>query len=657
MKRISFFLGALQIVATASSRWGHRPRPGLGRCSHRPKSTTPIWNAPFFLFFVIILSGCSNKNVPSSPWSLMLHQPGKKALEIIQLPADLSKPFSCSIDKDSLHLQFSLAPTNGYTVFKAVASRKNGQSNVYFSLRNNYTSQVPYNFDGEVKSPEIFRQSRHDVNAWVVKGIAEQAVPVIALKSDTGFMVALNGSPALYENFTSQAFYTGEKTADLSSGDNGESPGLKPDTAKTLKMDYNADKTQVFTPGKVLAYYHQVTSNKPHLFEGIIFTSKANNLQLLRKDINQYAADHFSNGKYKDYFGAVSFTTAYMNLRVNETGKSKYWVVPSVEYNNIQYCRDAFWIATMLPPEISSDCLKNELDSVNLYAEYPLITIIWAYRAWKEKKEVDLEKVQQYVHAVDRHSKNNYYYSYNDYDGRLDFQYWNDLIAFDTTDVVTYNQGLYALAILGAKEMGLKTTSDPDKARRNYQLMYNTEQGFYPVSKKKNLIMGPDPLVPDLLSQLYFNKPMLDTKSVNSHYNKMVKFSKTNFGFKVVSLPNGEYLPAAMYDVKNYQSQVSRSKMPDGQYCQGGSFFLYDNLFLIDAYLHGIKEAADELSWRASLDFGIGATTYECLNTVTGEPWKPNMGWNVAIYSIWRKLVDEGKADDRLFNKIDSIVK
>ncbi len=610
----------------------------------------------FFLILVLIISGCSNNNEPASTWALMLHQPGQKPIEVVQLPADLSKPFAYKIDKDSLHIEFSLEPSNGYTIFKALASSNSGQSAIYFSLINKYSNEVPYNFNGEVKSPEIYRQSRHDVDAWLVKGIAEQAVPVIALKSDTGFTVALNGSPALYENFTSQAFYTGEKIAWLSSGDNGETPGLKPDTAKTITMDYNADKTQVFAPGKVLAYYHEVGYDKPHLFEGIIFSSKASTLQMLRRDINQYAADHFSNGKYKDYFGAVSFTTAYMNLRVNETGKSKFWVVPSVEYNNTQYCRDAFWIANMLPPDIASNCLKNELDSINMYAEYPLITIIWAYKSWKEKTPVDLAKVQQYVNAVDLHSKDNYYYSYNDYDGRLDFQYWNDLMAFDTTDVVTYNQGFYALAIQAVKEMGLTTTSDAAIALRNYQNMFNAELGFYPISKKKNMILGPDPVVPDLLSQLYFNKKMLDTKKVTQHYDRMVKYAKTDNGFKVVSLPDGKFLPDSLYDVKGYQSQVTRAKMPDGQYCKGGSYFLYDNLFLINAYLHGIKEAADELSWRVSLDFAKGGTTYECLNTLTGEPWKPNMGWNVAIYYIWRKLVDEGKADKKLFTDIDKIL-
>ena len=204
--------------------------------------------------------------------------------------------------------------------------------------------------------------------------------------------------------------------------------------------------------------------------------------------------------------------------------------------------------------------------------------------------------------------------------------------------------------------MGLNIKSDPDKALQQYRNMFNADLGFYPISLKKNTILGPDPLVPDLLSQIYFNRKMLDDNTVEQHYNKIISNSKTKFGFKVVSLPNGDFLPEAMYDVENYTSQVNREKMPDGRYFKGGSYFLYDNLFLICAYLHGIKESENELIERISLDFKIGATTYECLNTVTGEPWKPNMGWNVAIYSIWRKLVDEGKADPKLFNEIDRIV-
>ena len=597
------------------------------------------------LLFILMIS-CSPKQQESTTWSMVLKQPDQPDIEILEF-SDLSKPVQIQKEIEGIEVDFSLEPKDTYTVFKATAHSQVTGKKLFFALTCKYNNQsIPFNFNGEVKTPEIF----------ITDGIAKQAVPMVSIKIDSVFYVALNGTPALYNNFTSQAFYTDNQTIELSSGDNGQTPGLKPDT--TLVIEYNTDKTQVMAPGKILKYYHTVSENNPHQFEGILFQTKASDLNGLRKAVNQLAAAHFSGGKYTDYFGALAFTTAYMNLRVNETGKSKFWVVPSVEYGNTQYCRDAFWISTMLNPAYSDECLKNELEVVNTYAEYPLMAVVWAYREFKEGKDVDLAKVQAYINSIENRVRDNWFYSYTEKDGRLDFQYWGDVIAFDKDDVVTYNQGLLALVLSAASEMQLQLKSDPEKALQQYRSLFNAELGFYPISKKKNTILGPDPLVPDLLSQIYFNRKMLESKTVVQHYNRVISNSKTNYGIKVVSLPNGESLPEEMYNVEGYTSQVNREKdMPDGRYFKGGSYFLYDNLFLIDAYLHGVKEAEDELIERVSIDFKIGATTYECLNTKTGEPWKPNMGWNVAIYSFWRKLADEGKASNRLFETIDQIVK
>ena len=64
----------------------------------------------------------------------------------------------------------------------------------------------------------------------------------------------------------------------------------------------------------------------------------------------------------------------------------------------------------------------------------------------------------------------------------------------------------------------------------------------------------------------------------------------------MVCLLEGEFLAAKLYDVKGYISQANWEKdMSDGRYFKGSSYFLYDNLLLIDAYLHGVKEAEDEL--------------------------------------------------------------
>lgn len=607
------------------------------------------------LSLVILLAGasCTKSKIK---WNLVLHQHGQPDRILTELPNNIDKPFSFQSDENGINIRFSLQPDTQYAVFRAEAISLNDSARLYFSLRANYQSNVtPYNFNGEVKTSEVYRQSPHDVNAWISRGIALQAVPIIALKTASGFSVAVNGAPAFYNNFTSQSFSTNQKFADLSSGDNGQTPGLKPDTTQSINTGYNTDKTQIMAPGKVLAYYHKVTKTKAHIFEGIIFKSEATELNGLRKDVNHLAAVHFSNGKYTDYFGSMAFTTAFMNLRVNETGKSNLWVVPAVEYSNTQYCRDAFWISTMLDKTSAAECLKNELQEVNSYAEYPLITILWAYRSFCEGYPPATEKIKPYLDEIESRAKNNWFFSYTEKDGRLDFQYWGDVIAFEKDDVVTYNQGLFALALRAAQEMGLEVKSDPDKALANYRSMFNKALGFYPISLKKNTILGPDPVVPDLLSQVYFGSKMLDSSTIREHFNRMVNKSKTPYGFKIVSMPDGTYLPSEMYDVKNYVSQINREPYPDGTYFRGGSYFLYDNLMLINAYLHGIKEAHKELIWRVSLDFKISATTFECLNTKTGEPWKPNMGWNVAVYSIWRELASRGKADLTLFEEIDKI--
>jgi hypothetical protein len=68
--------------------------------------------------------------------------------------------------------------------------------------------------------------------------------------------------------------------------------------------------------------------------------------------------------------------------------------------------------------------------------------------------------------------------------------------------------------------------------------MFNPEYDFYPISNKKNKLFGPDPLLPDLVAQLYFGKKLLESDKVKQHYNNIVSKSKTRFGIKIYRLPN-----------------------------------------------------------------------------------------------------------------------
>lgn len=594
-----------------------------------------------FLTFMAIW-GCKPEVNNDSGWTLVLNLPDKTEVEVLQLPENLQVPFSSEKSINGYTIQLSLTPTEKYTVFNASVSSGNTEAKCYLSLRYRYDQGKPWNFNEEVTESNIFRQSPHDNQAWYADNISRQGIPLVAIKKDSSYLVAINDSPVFYENFTTQEFNNELKTLTLSSGDNGKL--CLPDNSMQRGYD-----------GKILSCYHKVTASNPHIFNGIIFNCKAMDLNGLRTNVNRNVADYFGKGKYKDYFGSLAFTTAYMNLRVNETKKSDYWVVPSVEYANTQYCRDAFWISTMLSPEMDSQCLKNELANGVNGGDYPLFVVIWAYRNKMKGMDVDMKNVQKYMDGIERHAKDGFYYSYGKPGDKQDFQYWADCVAFEKNDPIAFNQGLFALLLICAEKMELKIQTKPELALKNYQDMFQADKGFFSISKLKKSILGPDPIVPDLLAQMLINKPLLDKMQVQQHFQKVSTISKTKYGYKVLCAIDGSYLPYEAFDAGNYISEIHKLKMSEGSYQHGGSWMLYDMLFLLDAYLHGIDGAKQELLWRATLDFKIGGTTFECIDTKTGEPWKPNMGWNVAVYSFIKTLVDQGKMDNEIFDAIDKV--
>jgi hypothetical protein len=164
-------------------------------------------------------------------------------------------------------------------------------------------------------------------------------------------------------------------------------------------------------------------------------------------------------------------------------------------------------------------------------------------------------------------------------------------------------------------------------------------------------LLAVDPLVGDLLAQLYFGRTLLSDKSVRSHFKQVVAHAKTPYGYKVTCLPNGDFAPRAAYAAEDY-AQHAWVNSP-GNYQWGGSWFLYDMLCLIDCQLHGAPRAREEVEWRGALDFKLGGTYFEFINTVSGGPNKANQGWNAAVYAIWRKLMAQGRVDNSLLDTID----
>lgn len=367
---------------------------------------------------------------------------------------------------------------------------------------------VAWNFDGPVERAEIFRQSPHDPDAWIVRGIARQAVPMIAWQVDGRFHVILDGSPCLYANGCSQRFDPAEGLLELRSGDDGETPGLAPSLADVMDLRTNADEGQRFTPGRVIPVFHAAG----HVFEAVAFTVEGTDLRVLRRAVNLRVAQAFAPETERGAFGAYAFTTAWMNVRVNDTGRSMHWVVPQIAYFNRQYNRDAFWISMMLPPELSRDCLMHELARMDPQAEYPLMTVLWTLRLRREGVELPeagLKGLREAFDLILSRGAEGWYHSQNPDSKRLDFQYWADVMAFDPADSVTYNQGLFALALLAGEEFGFAVPEGlRERAEANARGLFREEDGFYPQSRMKTGVTGVDMMVPDLLSHLLFGEPL-----------------------------------------------------------------------------------------------------------------------------------------------------
>lgn len=601
-----------------------------------------------------------NGSTSDSKWSLYLERPNAEPLLVNNFVFGSAKEVQFTNEIDGFTVKFVAKNMNGYWSYHAEASSTREGAKCYLSLAKQYeTRQTPFSFFGQVTKSGIYRQSPHEPgDYYFLDKCLMQAVPMVALKDESGFEFAICDTPAMYDNYTSQTYDLQNRKVKLSSGDNGcvfRNDGFLPDTETADKAERQAKKLFRIEP-----YYFAADANTVHQMNGLYMRTPGADIGKLRESINLAISRHWSNGKVVDLLGATVFSTTYMNLRVNETGDSKYWVVPAIGYSNKQYTRDAFYMSMVLPPKYSKYCYENEEKKEHVFtgAERHLCTLIWAYRNYLAGHSVNLGRLKNILDRVEEHVSDGYYHGYME-GTRKDgcWQGMNDLMAYEKDDTLTHNQGLFVAALMCASKMGIEPKTSITLAQHHYQNLFNAEIGGFPASRQKNTILDVTALMGDLFAQVYLGKPLLERAQVLAHYETMKKHAKTPFGFKCFCNPDGSYLKIEQYDSKSFKSAVNPNAHDgtDGAYQCGGSWYMFDMLMLMDAYLHGAKDAEDLMIWRTKYEFEIGHTTHECINTKTGKPTQPNMGWNAAVYGIWSEIMQQGKASDRFFKSIDAL--
>ncbi len=250
-------------------------------------------------------------------WSLSLLAPGEKQIATLPLSFERNETIliRCGITLKVTHREI-----DGIHFFQASAQSEKPMR-CYFSLNRENTPSELLSFAGVETAHDIYRQSPHDAGRYHFD-MLKQPVPVGACRVDGGYEVALSDAPYYSDNYTTQEFIPDAHRFSITSGDSGRKPGYQGDVD--------------FAP-----YYHEIGSDKNHVFRFLIFTSCAKSIHRLRMDAFRAIVKCFGNGS--SLYHAICFSTNYMHLRRNETGVSHCWVVAGIEYGNAQYVRDSFW--------------------------------------------------------------------------------------------------------------------------------------------------------------------------------------------------------------------------------------------------------------------------------------------------------------------------
>lgn len=562
-------------------------------------------------------------------WTVRLHVPHRTPTTVGSIDIGTMRVEETGVAVEEVRTRISFRTAGDrHDVVLTAEKEGDGESEVYLSLGAAWPGAPLFCFQGRIERAEVYRQSPHDP-ANHVFSMAMQPVPMAGIGVGSLMEVALSDAPAFSRNATTQAFDPAAGSASICSGDPGTSPGLPP---REVKIEPR---------------YHQVAAGRPHVFRCLLFRCAATSVPAMRDDVLAVIAEHWGPGK-ADRLGRVSFSTNYMHYRRNETGRSNYWVVPGIEYANKQYSRDAFWQCLSLPPSMAMECFLHEAHAKVPGAERPLFGLIWAGRLRRSGQPVKADDASWFLDYAEEHTRDGWYRSYRE-GTKYDMQSWYDLCAFSPEDTITYNQGLLALALLSARDCGLRPRTSPESAIARYREMFH--DGRFPLSREKDLL-SMDVLVGDLLAQVLAGRPFLDRSMVESQYDQSVRRALTEHGFKVVCRPDGSYPSRGEYAHGGYLNP-HLADMEEGSYAHGGSYYLYDMLFLMDAHLHGIPDARQRMIWRTRLEFERGGTYHEHIHTVTGHPHKANQGWNGAVHALWRMLMEQGRADGGFLEAMD----
>jgi hypothetical protein len=317
-------------------------------------------------------------------------------------------------------------------------------------------------------------------------------------------------------------------------------------------------------------------------------------------------------------------------------------VHPSKAYAGV-WLRDSFWtLAALGDQSLAAQALAHFTAAQRPSGQVPtqfsyfvaqpiyradestLLYLIWAY--WQVKaggERPPRQALDRALHYALAAAKDGWYTS-----RAGSYADWFDSFRLPAPDTLSYNQGLYAVALQAAAALGLSVSpADLATAIAHYRTLADPQGGYLRFSRTLAYhdISG---LTGEYLSLWLFRHPLLPDVVVRRTIDTQPSFRG---GFKVVVDARGHFLAPHSFTVH----------LIPGDYQNGASWLLYDYMALATGYLHHESGIAARMHARLVAEFRTGPTFHEYLDTnpsaasYGSEPaYRDGFSWDTFVTAV-----------------------
>jgi hypothetical protein len=393
--------------------------------------------------------------------------------------------------------------------------------------------------------------------------------------------------------------------------------------------------------------YHKLLSGVVNTKRTFIFVSPAKpTLHDVRLASQVYLADGL---RFKGTTEEKCLYSCYQMLMwITSAGNFKPLSVPSINYAPDMYNRDSFWSMMGTYDKESSEAIFNEWAATQNEAG-TIGTIITPSMGSKELKGNDatleflwfalvnkrlygtpppMDKITKaFRYVLDEIDANG--------DGISSARFvlgQNDCVEYpDRTSNLSVNQGMLAVTLRVAQELGLPVTNDYiEKANAGYRAFYDKKRGYLVDNKAYPYVITFNSLLPEFVSLWLFNEPILTSEIVNNTLDK-------------VPTKNG-YSPLIFHAKNIYFTMENKPFSPNlfwdnGIYYNAGSWMREEICGYIAGMKHGWKPAKKRITDRLATEINLNPDEPFSHEFLPYDLTVPNCWWPSTRVFSWNVFV------------------